>query len=380
MSESQAVLAGLMSDCGLDVRDRAPLSRMILNALAEKMGVKKHRIGLLEWAKKFLPDHFRASASPMHCWLDETMCEMLKKRGRRINVIGPRGSAKSTVVTLAGVLRAALDEWEPYIWIVSDTKDQAIGHLNNLRRELLENEKIRRTYGSRLMRTQPAGGNKLRLNKHVVIEAYGTGQRIRGRRSGAERPTLIVCDDLEGDAEVHSRTLREQLQRWFEGTLLKVGSKRTNVIHLGTALHRDGLATRLVGAPGWESRVFKAVEKWPTREDLWKQWEEIYTDREDTQRISRARAFFEEHREAMHEGALVLWEAEHDLYSLMKMRVEGGRASFEREMQGVALSPEDCEWPDDYFDERIWFESWPEEMTVRTMAVDPSKGVRGRRG
>ena len=44
------------------------------------------------------------------------------------------------------------------------------------------------------------------------------------------------------------------------------------------------------------------------------------------------------------------------------------------------LDPEDCEWPADYFDEQIWFDAWPEEMTVRTIAVDPSKGVRDRRG
>ena len=37
-------------------------------------------------------------------------------------------SAKSTVATLCYVLRAALEGWEPYIWIVSDTSDQAARH------------------------------------------------------------------------------------------------------------------------------------------------------------------------------------------------------------------------------------------------------------
>ena len=75
-------------------------------------------------------------------------------RGTKINVLGPRGGAKSTIGTLAFPFRAALECWEPYIWIVSDTKHQACAHLENIKAELLDNPRLAR----RLSRGRRAEG------------------------------------------------------------------------------------------------------------------------------------------------------------------------------------------------------------------------------
>ena len=82
----------------------------------------------------------------------------------------------------------------------------------------------------------------------------------------------------------------------------------------------------------------------------------------------------------MDAGAIVLWPEEEDLYALMCMRAEGGRAAFEREKQNSPINPELCEWPEAYFDEGIWFDDWPEHLQVKTLALDPSKGSDARRG
>jgi predicted phage terminase large subunit-like protein len=39
-----------------------------------------------------------------------------------------------------------------------------------------------------------------------------------------------------------------------------------------------------------------------------------------------------------------------------------------------------CEWPESYFEDHIWFDRWPAELVIKTMALDPSKGHDGRRG
>jgi predicted phage terminase large subunit-like protein len=62
------------------------------------------------------------------------------------------------------------------------------------------------------------------------------------------------------------------------------------------------------------------------------------------------------------------------------MRAEGGPAAFEREKQNSPISPDLCEWPEDYFNESIWFESWPDGLVIKTMALDPSKGADSSRG
>jgi predicted phage terminase large subunit-like protein len=82
----------------------------------------------------------------------------------------------------------------------------------------------------------------------------------------------------------------------------------------------------------------------------------------------------------MEAGARVLWPEVEDLYALMRIRAESGRAAFEREKQNSPIQPEMCEWPESYFDEGIWFEAWPEHLAIKVLALDPSKGSDSRRG
>jgi predicted phage terminase large subunit-like protein len=305
---------------------------------------------------------------------------MTTQRGTKLNVIGPRGGAKSTLGTLTHVLRAAVEGWEPYIWIISDTKHQARCHLENIKLELADNTRLAQDYPQAIGKRLIWRGNAVRMANGVTIEAFGTGQRVRGRRSGANRPTLIVCDDLQNDDHMRSALAREQSLRWFEGTLLKAGTAGTNIVNLATALHRDALALRLDRTPGWTSRVFRAIHRWPDNMGLWHAWEQIYSDLNSPISRDVARQFYEGRRASMDAGAELLWPEVEDLYTLMCMRMEGGRTAFEREKQGAPLSPDACEWPEEYFDEHIWFDQWPSDLRAKVMALDPSKGRDARRG
>jgi predicted phage terminase large subunit-like protein len=44
------------------------------------------------------------------------------------------------------------------------------------------------------------------------------------------------------------------------------------------------------------------------------------------------------------------------------------------------VNPDLCEWPEDYFADHIWFDNWPADLRLKTMALDPSKGADSRRG
>jgi predicted phage terminase large subunit-like protein len=335
----------------------------------------------LEWGKKFLPMHFVHPASVMHRWLGEQLDAMLDDRGSRVNVIGPRCSAKSTVATFCYVLRCAVEGSERYIWIVSDTNDQANIHLDNLRVELDDNEELRKTYAKVLeKRGRHWRSSAIQLRSGVTIESYGTGQAIRGRRRRAARPTLIVCDDLQNDSHIVSPTQREVTRRWFLGTLLNAGMPTTNVVNLATALHRDALAMQLARTAGWKSRTFAAILAWPRYMELWKDWESIYCDVENPEARQAAREFYEQRRAEMDAGAELLWPDVENLYTLMRMRVEIGRTAFDREKQGLPVNVELCEWPEEYFGEHIWFDTWPSDCLVRAIALDPSKGQDANRG
>lgn len=180
--------------CNILRRLHDELERQHRRARRQRDGID--RIDLLAWGCRYLPQHFRRPPSKMHLWLAERFEQMRGDRGVKLNVLGPRGGAKSTLSSLAFPLRAALEGWEPYIWIVSDTRHQARAHLENIKVELAENRLLLEDYPESAGRGPVWRTDAIVLRNGTAIEAFGTGQRIRGRRRRAHRPSLIICDDL----------------------------------------------------------------------------------------------------------------------------------------------------------------------------------------
>ena len=335
---------------------------------------------LLEWGRQYLPDHFALPPSIMHQWLGKKLDEMSVQTGRRLNVLGPRGGAKSTLGTLAFPLRMALEGKARYIWILSDTRRQAQTHLNNVKQELETNPRLKRAYPEATKKGSRWTLSTLTLGNGCVIEAFGTGQKLRGRRHGAIRPDLIIGDDLQNDTHILSAAAREKSLSWFESAVMKAGNSRTNFLCLSTALHPDAIALRLTRNPGWNSRTFSSIMRWPKNMTLWEQWEELYLNMESPDRQQKAEEFYRVHESEMLDGAKVVWQENEDLLTLMKMRAEEGHIAFEREKQNSPMNPELCEWPESYFDDSVWYEDAPLQSQIKVMTLDPSKGADAQRG
>lgn len=329
---------------------------------------------LLAWALRYLPAAFSLPPSRMHRWLARELVRMLRARGSRLNVLAPRGNAKSTIVTLAFPLWLAVHEREPYIWIVSETRRQAMAHLEHIRHELTENPMLARDFPHVAGRPALSRAQSIVLRNGVTIEAVGVLQALRGKRRLAHRPTLIICDDIQNDRQVLTPEGRRRCREWFFGTLIPAGSPETNIVHLATALHPEALALELVRRPGWRSRIFRAIERWPTRMDLWQKWEQMYTQSDDPDAPRKARLFYQAHRAEMDAGARVLWPEREDLYCLMCQRAELGHAAFEREKQNHPVLLHLCEWPPEYFEGELRFTHWPQDIILKVLALDPSQG------
>lgn len=362
----------------------ARLAAQFRRALARAEGGRRRGAGdrpLLQWARHYLPAHFVAPPSSMHIWLADALDRMVHQRGSKLNVLAPRGHAKSTLVTLAYVLREALEGREPLVAVVSYTQAQANAHLENIKLELRANRALAADYPA-AAGAQPHcwRAGRIRLGNDVVVEALGTGQSLRGRRHRHHRPTLIICDDLESDRQVRSAWQRENLRRWFDGALMKAGSSSTNFVNVGTALARQCLAAELTGRGGWHSQTFRAIEAWPLELDLWDAWEAIYCDASRSDRSEAAADFYHARAAQMDAGAELLWPERDTLYALMCMRAEQGRAAFDREMQNAPHDSEHHEWSSEVFTGDIWFDQWPRHLVLRTLALDPSPGAHAARG
>ena len=114
--------------------------------------------------------------------------------------------------------------------------------------------------------------------------------------------------------------------------------------------------------------------------ELWDEWESIYCDVDNPNAKHDAREFYDEHRAEMDAGAVVLWpDGRRSLHAdadARRKRPHGVRARKAR----FAGESGTCEWPEAYFAEHIWFDEWPADITVRTIALDPSKGRDAGRG
>jgi predicted phage terminase large subunit-like protein len=333
------------------------------------------------WVRQYLGSYLTRPFSGFHLWLAGQLQDLHNRRGSRLALVAPRGSAKSTWASLAYPLWAAVHRCDRYILLLSDTQSQARLLLEAIKRELEDNPALAQAYPAAVGQGMPWGQDRIRLTNGVVIEALGTGAKIRGRRNREDRPSLIIVDDPENDEHVTSALQRERSWNWFNRAVANAGAPQSNILVLGTALHRDCLVLRLTRTGGWQARTFRAIEKWPDRMDLWAGWERIFVEVEDPENEAKARHFYEQNRQAMDAGAVLLWPEREDLYGLMVLRASIGAAAFASEKQGNPVNPEACEWPSEYFEgPGFWFERWPDGLLFKVLSLDPSKGKDADQG
>ncbi len=354
-------------------------------------GIRK-RLGAIDmefFGRAYFPHYFSRPSPEFHRDLDAIWQQgVLKGRspltpkdaraisrlaGCRRAVAAPRGHAKSTTLTFKGTMHAVLYEYKHYPIILSDSSDQAEGFLENIRVEFEENGLIREDFGD--LQGKVWRNNVILTASGIKVEAIGSGKKIRGRKHRNWRPDLLVLDDIENDENVRTPEQRLKLSNWFNKAVSKAGDDYTDIVYIGTLLHYDSLLAHTLSNPGYKSIKYKAVLAFSDAEDLWKQWEDIYTDLSNDSHEEDARAFFEVHREEMLEGTKVLWEEKLSYYDLMKMRVDEGEASFNSEEQNEPINPDDClfqeEWLDYYNEAEVDFK---DRNFIFFGFVDPSLG------
>lgn len=343
------------------------------------------RLPFRQWAATYLSERFSLPPSRLHLELSEELETLHLRRGSKLNRMAPRGGAKTSWATFAYPMYAALEKLEPHIVISADSGEQAEEYLEDIVNELQTNEKLREAYWPAL-RGLHSRASRLELSNGCLIRATSTGKRIRGRKWKGQRPTLIIGDDLQSLEHITSPILRQRSMAWLMKDVLKAGTPQTNVVILGTALHRECVVCQLHSdqriRAAWNSIIYRSIQQMPTRLDLWREWEDVLFNYDDTDHLRTARAFYDSRKAEMDTGSSVLWEAREPLYELMLKRATEGVAAFNSEHQNDPIDPTMCEWPAEYLDwPGMWFDEWPKEnMKKKVLGVDPSKGTDAKDG
>ena len=378
---------------------------MIMNKynlqIAENLSQQRRKIGALSpqhFAKAYLQFHCNLPFSKMHMELFSLLKQATDKRNFRLAVAAPRGHAKSTVTSLVYILWSICYSLEQYIVIISNTADQSVDLLKTIKDELESNPLLIQDFPDVAeppdIKPSPKRWKKddIITRNQIKVIALGAGQKIRGRKHKQYRPTLIILDDIENEAEVLSANQREDKMNWFQRAVLKAGTTaQTNFIVVGTILHYDSLLSQLLDdrkIPGWTTRKYQAVQSWSENESLWQDWQNIYTYQAQYNGQTgsdAARYFFEINKEKMLKGTKVLWPERENYYQLMEIRLTEGQASFDSEKQNEPVDPESCifnvndfkYWDDEYKSVNELLAKLRGDSIIYG-ACDPSLGLQGK--
>lgn len=193
----------------------------------------------------------------------------------KVAIAAPRGHAKSTAITHAGILGAVLFRERSFVLLVSDTEGQAAEFLSDIKAELNGNSALRSTFNIKrvIKDTETNIICQFKDGEMFRIVAKGSEQKVRGLKWQGKRPDLIVGDDLENDEIVMNPVRREKFRRWFMNALIPCGSDTCLVRIVGTILHMDSMLQRLLEDKTWTSLFYEAhnpdfseilwPEQWP---------------------------------------------------------------------------------------------------------------------
>ncbi len=321
-------------------------------------GIRKRlaEIDLEFFGRAYFPDYFSSKASVFHSELDSLWTKHVIKPsaatadgciGSRLCVAAPRGHAKSTILTFKNTLHAVLYTYKPYILLISDTQNQAVGFLAAIADELCENEAVIEDFGK--LKGSRWREDTLITVSGVKVQALSAGQRLRGLKHKNFRPSLVLLDDVENDENVRTSEQREKLSSWFFKAVCKIGDPKTDIFVVGTVLHKQSLLSSLMENPGFHNRLYKAVSCFSSS-PRWDDWKEIYTRRRDPDRMEKAWDYYSAHKHEMLEGTNTLWPERYCYYDLMVERLVGGESAFNSELQNEPGDSESLIFREEDFD------------------------------
>lgn len=252
-----------------------------VKSIRKEMGKKS----ILDFAQIYFSEYLTSPACSFHKEICDILIEMADKRKRNLAVAAPRGHAKSTIVSLFYTVWSICYEKENYILLFSATQSQAITLMSDIKRAFESNEKLMEDFPDVCHAGEGLDKNKwtqqeIETKNGIKVHALGCEQEARGFKFGQHRPTLIIFDDIDGDKNTYSPESRNKLLKWFKSTVRYIGSKRTNMVAVGTLLHKDSLLSKFINRnefQNWNHKiVYKAVISDARREDLWEKWLKIY--------------------------------------------------------------------------------------------------------
>lgn len=254
------------------------------------------------FAKKYLPDFFTRSFSPMY---HDEYFKILRKVETHATtkpsaVAGPREWGKSAIGCWMMPLHIIIfpvwvyypngrdvDLSKKYIGFISVAEQAAQRHLETVCVQLEDNERIRNDFGEFY---RDPDRKKVRQDKwsariaHTLngkrMEIFGRKGKIRGAAWRGYRLDLALGDDLEDDENAESQRRQDRDYKWITQTVANcVPKENGNVLLLGNLVNLNGIMDRIIKhgmEKDWNVKVFRLYEEDPDTGEKIYLWEDEF--------------------------------------------------------------------------------------------------------
>lgn len=319
---------------------------------------RKARRNLIDFTRATMPDY---SPGWHHLYMDQVINRMVEGDLRRLIVSMPPRHGKSELISRR--LPAYLLGRDPDCTIITASYSAELAsRMNRDCQRIMTSPQYQAIFTeSKLNESNARTTSGSWLRNSDVFEIVGRRGSYRsagvgGGITGMGAKWLIIDDPVKNREEADSGVYRDKVWDWYTSTLYTRQAPDARILVVMTRWHSDDLAGRLIrageeepGADQWEVVNFPAIAEVPGPHDQRQPGDPLWPEMFGVEDLNRIKASI---------GAYD-WAA---LYQ-QQPRAGGG-----------------VEWPSSYTEGRdILFDEWP-ILTLKTVAVDPSKGRDGRHG
>ena len=217
---------------------------------------KRLKSNLVLFGKVTMPNMFSAPSPKFHYEISDSLMDDSQKQ---INIIAPRGHAKSSII--GGVFplyHLMFHEGQKLIVLVSRTQDHAIKLLGTIKDTLDYSMNFRSIFGYWGQHSaRQWAKSEIELKDGSMIICKGTGQQIRGIKKGNQRPTMIIVDDPEDENNTKTAEAMEVNLRWLlQSAVPSLDPMKGRIVIIGTPQHQRCLVETLKEMKGWTNMHF----------------------------------------------------------------------------------------------------------------------------
>ena len=284
---------------------------------------------LIEFGRIYLPHIFTDVTPECHY---EWAWALTNKR--RVARAAPRGHGKTQMMAIVPALYYANilgrkefcpeERQRKYVLFIQSNQALAEETLDDIRRELEENELLRDDFGDLVGRGKWTQ-NSLNCSNGFRLRARGARGAMRGMVKRGVRPDLIIGDDIDGDDVADSVAECAKLKKWWRASVSNMpGVEGGQIFIIGTILSDGALLPEMLRNPKYDSRIYQAVQAWEPPGDA-------------TGRIART-----------------LWPERWTAEKLEEKREEIGSLAFAQEYQNDPIDPEAQAFKDDVLEAAMY--------------------------